>query len=435
MDAQINFLYLRPIVFSFIIFVYGVLFYSIITCQYNDDFTSFYSSALSAKQGNNPYQIMMSSFLPIEREIIINLNPPIMLLLISPLSYFTYPVALKIWLILSIILGLIGAWITFRNIFSQNFIKQNWRDLFIGYLFLFSSLMCLSTTQIGGLLMLCIMLGYYFYLKNYEYHAGILWGFIIALKFFPGLLLFYVLRQGRTKLFVIMLLTIALCFLMPILAYGATVYKQFYNGMTSISWYQHDWNTSVLGVIHRIFSEMQLIEWIMPTYILAVCICLMGYLWFLTPKTDLDIINHQPFCLTLVMMLVISPLGWIYYFSILLFPLLLLWTSIMKEREEFSQSAKLWLASLFFLNFPRSGGSSAQEVYYDRLVFTSFYFIGLLILLYLLTVKKKYLGSNNDVSIDNTKNSFVLYTFIILAFGFIVPSTGILLRLSRACVY
>ena len=437
MESQTNFLPIRLFIFTLIICVYCTLFYTLITCQYNSDFTSFYSSALAARLGNNPYQSMLTSFLPVESQSYINLNPPVILLLFYPLTYFSYPIALNIWLILSIILGLIGAWFIFSLTFSQSFIKKNWLGLFTVYLFLFSTLICLSTSQVGTILMLFLILGYHFHLKNNDYPAGILWGFIIGLKFFPGLLLFYVLRQNRLKLLVIMLATIALCFLIPLLVYGTTIYSQYYAGMTSIEWFENPWNASILGAIHRIFVEIDAVKWIMPTYLIVLFAFLMGYLWSLSSNGNPDDINHQPFCITLIMMLILSPLGWIYYFPILLFPLMLSWASIMKETEQLSQSARLWLLSLFLLNFPTAGPTSMQVMHYDdktRLI--PFYFFGLVSLLYLLTVKKKHLPGNNNVIIDDDKkNSFLLMTLLIMAFSFIVPSTGFLLRLSRACIY
>lgn len=436
MVSQINFFYVKLVAFSLVICVYSTLFYTMIHCQYNSDFASFYSAAMAARQGNNPYQSLMSSFLPIESKTMVNLNPPIILLLVYPLTYFTYPIALNIWLIFSITLGLIGAWVTFGLVFSQSFIKKNWLSLYIAYLLLFSTITCLDANQVGTLLMVCLMLGYYFYLKNYDYAAGVLWGFIITLKLFPGLLLFYVLRQNRLKLFAIMLGTIAFSFLIPLLIYGIRVYSQFYSALTSIAWYEHSWNASVLGFIHRVFIEIQHIDWIIPAYIMAALVLLSIYLYSLTADNDQEQINHQPFCLTLVMMLILSPLGWIYYFSILLFPLLLIWAKIIKEKGQSSQTATLWLTSLFFLNFPSAGSSSYLVAhYYDRTRLIPFYFLGALTLTYLLIIKKKNLTGYNDLTIDESKNSFLIITFLILAFSFIVPGTGFLLRLSNACIY
>ena len=233
-----------------------------------------------------------------------------------------------------------------------------------------------------------------------------------------------------------MLATIAFCFLIPLLVYGPQIYSQFYQVMIGIEWYENPWNASVLAFIHRILIEIQHIDWIMPTYIIVLFVSLVGYLWSLSSNDDPDNINHQPFCLTLVMMLILSPLGWVYYFPILLFPLMLLWASVMKEKEQLSQSAKIWLTSLFLLNFPTAGVTTMQAIHYDdktRLI--PFYFFGLVTLIYLLTVKKKYLPGNNEMVIDESKNSLILIAFFIMAFSFIIPSTGFLLRLSRACVY
>ncbi|BCA96574.1 hypothetical protein TUM19329_29350 [Legionella antarctica] len=101
-----------------------------------------------------------------------------------------------------------------------------------------------------------------------------------------------------------------------------------------------------------------------------------------------------------------------------------------------SQSAKLWLTSLFLLNFPTAGLTTMQVARYDdKTQLIPFYFFGLVTLIYLLTVKKKYLPGNNELTVDDNKDSFMFITFLIMAFSFIVPGTGFLLRLSRACIY
>lgn len=421
--------------FIFVISVYCVLFYTILTCQYNLDFASFYSAALASIKGENPYRVWLATYLPVTKKIAVNLNPPIALLIFNPLARISYPIALAIWLIVSFTLGLIGAGIAFNYTFSTHFLKKNWLVLYLVYLSLFSTLMNISIAQLGAILLFFIMLGYHFYLKNRDYLAGIMWGFIISVKLFPALLFFYVLKQGRFKVFTVMVVVFLLACLIPLLVYGPTVYKQYYSMMSSVFWYGDSWNASIYGFLSRLFiNTRQGLPFIKTIYAILFVILLIGYLKKLGPS-EINPINHQPFCLTLVMMLLLSPLGWIYYFPILIFPLVLTWVTIIDEKIPLTKAAQLWLLCLFFINFPISNVISKRMTdFVEQIGFSSFYFYGLLLLAFFLMIRKK-LSGKNEVNIDETKQQFILAIFIILAFGLIVPSTGFFMRLSTPCQY
>ncbi|MDP1604887.1 MAG: glycosyltransferase family 87 protein [Legionella sp.] len=409
-----------------------MLFYTMFTCQYNFDFTSFYSAVLASIKGRNPYDAWIADYLPFIKRAPVNLNPPIFLLLFYPLGYLSYQAAIAIWLTLSFVFGLMGAWVAFYYAFSRAFLTKYWLILFMAYLALFGTLMNYSIAQMGTVLVLLIMLGYHFYLQNNDNLAGFCWGLIISLKLFPALLFIYVLKQRRFKVCAMMGATIALCFLLPLLVYGVTIYSQFYKTMSSIWWYHNSWNASVLGFIYRGITELNQVEWIMPVYALIFCLTIILYVVNLGSKNVGAAVNHQPFCLTLVVMLILSPLGWLYYFPMLIFPLCLLWAKLMQEPEALSSKAQVFLVALFLINFPVNNHSMNSDIVHVKL--SSFYFFGLLLFAYLLVITKD-LSGNNDIVPDERKQSFLFIIFIIIAFGLIIPGTGFLLRLATACVY
>jgi hypothetical protein len=418
----------------FVFLIYGVLFYTIFTCQYNFDFTSFYSAALAVMKGGNPYKAWVADYLPFVKKAPINLNPPIFLLLFYPFGYLSYQAAIAIWLTLSFIVGLIGAWLAFYYAFSRSFLKRNAFILYVVYLALFASLMNFAAAQMGTVLILLIMLGYHFYLQHNDYLAGIFWGLIISLKLFPALLFLFVLKQRRFRVIAIMAATLAICLLLPLLVYGLDIYSQYYKTMTSIWWYHNSWNASVLGFLYRWLTELKRVDLIMPIYALIFCLTVIGYWVSLGPEKDETTINHQPFCLTLVVMLILSPLGWVYYFSILVLPLCLLWAKLMNEDDALSSRAQVWLVALFLINFPVNN-TSYMDSFNAQVKLSSFYFFGLILLAYLLVVMKGSLSGDNALVVNERKQSFLLLLFIIMAFGLIVPGTGFLFRLTLGCVY
>ncbi|WP_232220215.1 glycosyltransferase 87 family protein [Legionella tunisiensis] len=167
---------------------YSVLFYFIFTYQYKLDFSSFYSAFQLFSNKQNPYQILYTTYLPTVKRLSANLNPPIVLWMLTPLLRLSYDLALIIWSAISLLLGLIGAHFSFKLAFPPDFMKKNWVSLYLMYLSLFATVMDTAIAQFGSILFFFIITGYYCYLKNKENSAGILWGVIIAMKFFPALL-------------------------------------------------------------------------------------------------------------------------------------------------------------------------------------------------------------------------------------------------------
>lgn len=417
----------------FIICIYSLLLYTLLTHQYELDFASFYSAIQATIKGKNPYGPLVTSYFPETKVLVPNLNPPFVLWFFNPLGHSNYQTALAIWSISSLILGLIGAGIAFSYAFSAKFLEKNRLNLYLVYLSLFSTLMNTSVVQMGSFLLFFTMLGYHFYLTNRNYFAGVLWGVIIAFKFFPALLFFYVLKQGRLKVFYIMLATSLIACLIPLIVYGPTLYLQYYSMFTSVYWYGDSWNASIYGFIYRLlidnYDSNKNLQLITTLYTISFVILVLGY-YIKLRTSEINRVNHQPFCLTVVMMLLLSPMGWLYYFPLLIFPLALTWARAMEEKAPLAKTILLWITCLFLINFPTTSVMTKQmTTYADRLGFSSFYFYGLLLLAYLVMIKENDPGKN-ELIIDDTKRNFILATLIILAFGLMVPSSGFFMRLA-----
>ena len=261
---------------------YCILFNAILHPEYVADFTAFYSAGLELLDNRNPYRSLSSNFLTITKQLSANLNPPIVLWCFQPLAKLSYPTSSLIWIALVFISGSIGAWIAFYYTFSVNFLKKNGLCLYLLYLSLFSTLMNATIGQFGSFLLFFMMLGYHFYLKKFDYLAGILWGCIISFKLFPALLFFFVLKQGRFKVFALMLVTFLLACLIPYLAYGSIIYTQYYKMMSVVLWYGDNWNASIYGFIFRIFIDPRDIgQNLVPLQIFYVFLFFISLIWYL----------------------------------------------------------------------------------------------------------------------------------------------------------
>ena len=419
----------------FIVFLlaYGVIFYLLWSLQVRHDFPSFYRAAIAYFKGLNPYEVLIADFLPTPGKIPANLNPPFFLELIQPFTWIDYHQALAIWSLLLFSCGLTGAFLVFKIIFPEDYLKKNWLTLLLVYLALYSTIMSTVIVQMGAVLFLFVMAGYYFYIKGRDDLAGIFWGIIIAIKLFPALLFFLALSQKRYKVILVMLATCVIASAIPLLSHGMGIYSIYFKMLPRILWFGDSWNASFYGFLFRIFIDIddrnQSLVLIKTAYAILFMLSLLWYLRTIYIARQ-QASNHAAFCLTLAMMLFMSPFGWMYYFSLLLMPLIITWQNLDAKKTAFHKESVLWLCCLFLINFPLSY-IRVKEM--TNIVFAisicSLHFYGLLILIYLLArcIKQANPGVNNA----NATQEYLFYPVIsILAFGFIAAMSGFLLYLA-----
>ncbi|MCW8386553.1 DUF2029 domain-containing protein [Fluoribacter dumoffii] len=422
-------------VFIFILLsFYCLLVYFIVNHLQRVDFSSFYMSSQAFSQGENPYINFYTTFLPSVKILPANLNPPFVLWGFNFLTRFSYSHALLIWLSISFISGLIGITIAFYYAFSRQFLQNHYATLYLLYFAFFPTLMSLATQQFGGILLFLIMVGYHFYLKRHDYVAGICWGIIIAIKLFPALLFFYVLKQNRKRVFATMLLTFCIAVFFPLFHHGSEIYQHYFRMMRGVFWYGDNWNASVYGFIFRLcfggekLPDMWHLKLVNLLQSILFLILLFWY-WRKMGTVEKGRINHQPFCFTLAMMLLLSPFGWLYYFPLLIFPMILIWFAALKEKGSSQKTVLIWLISLFLLNFPVDYVNSQLMTHVlVRVSFYSTFFYGLVLLIYLLGRKQKIYG-NNEIQFDGTLHYSIPVIRIIFIFGVFVPVIYYLARI------
>ncbi|MGL5741861.1 MAG: glycosyltransferase family 87 protein [Legionella sp.] len=412
-----------------ILLTYSLFFYFIFTKQQILDFFCFYSSTHALMEGENPYLNYLSDYFPKKMLLSANLNPPIVLWSLLPLVRHGLYTAIALWSVVSMALGLISAGIVFYYAFSPKFLRKNSINLYLFFLAFFPTIMNVATLQFGMIIFFFLILGYHFYINNRNYLAGIFWGVIIAVKFFPALLFFYVLKQGRFKVFWVMLGTFLIACCIPLLVYGSDIYKTYFLMMSAVRWYGDAWNASVCGFIFRIATQNNVVPHILFVKLLYACLFFIMLFWYWKKMGPVDKsqVNHQPFCLTLAMMLLMSPLGWLYYFPVLIFPLILTWFSVMNEKKHATKSMLIWFLSLFLINFPLDYTKTMHMTsnLMVRMSFYSAHFYGLILLTYLLARKEKIYGYNE---IQNDRVTHHLPEIIIFSFGAGIPTFWLIVR-------
>lgn len=376
---------------AFCLGLYAVLIHSVLNFQIIIDFPSFYASSQALQHGHNPYMVLTAYFLPDTPKLPGNLNPPLFLFLFSPLSRLNYETALSIWMLMSLIMGLLGILIIIKMAFSRPFIKQYWIYLLsMGFLF-YAMIVNTGIAQIGTPLLFFIMAGYLCYKYQQDTLAGLLWGFIIAIKFFPALLFFLVLSEKRYRVFVVMILTFIILSIVPWIAYGAILNEYYFAMLQRVLWYGDSWNASLYGFIFRCWVDPH--SWVdlkirpsnlyivKTVYAALFSLALIGY-WYLLKKKSKN--THQTFCITLTVMLLLSPLGWLYYCPLLLLPLAITWQAYSQDLPKNTIYFLMVLISFFLINLPIDYMTVWQmPTWLDKAGFYSLSFYGLLLLTYL----------------------------------------------------
>lgn len=407
------------ILFSVVLLFYAGLFYLIFSDVFKLDFSSLYTASKTLLSGENPYRVLYADYFPTAQKLPANLNPPIVLSLASIFTLLDYHTAVIVWSLLSFMLGLAGAHFAWRLVFPQSFIEKNRFYLYSLYLLFYPVIINTVIAQLGCILFFQAMLGYYCYLKRADLACALAWGSLIAIKLFPALLFFLVLVHKRYKLFLMMTGVFLLLTFLPMMIFGAELYQHYLSMMSRVLWYGDNWNASLYGYLFRLLIDVhdrgQSLLWIEILYVLIFTTIIAGFILLLNSKRTP---RHFDFALTLMTMLLLSPFGWFYYFSLLILPLALSWHFITSEESGRVKDGLIWLLALFFLNFPLGYTTSDKlGTVFAALTLHSLHFYGLLTLMMLFLLIKNKQKSQRLINACNPQSPISIPAMVII-YGF-----------------
>lgn len=428
---EVQSMYFRIFAIMVLVTLYSILFYLQYTHRILIDFSSLYFGSESLSKGINPYRVLTTSFFPLQKKLPTNLNPPCVLWLFRTFVPLGYYKALVLWTSFSMVAGIKAASITYK-ILKQNkqFSIQKF-DYWLIYFSLYPVFMNTVVSQIGFFLAFFILQGYDYAQRGKQWHAGFLWGIISAFKLFPLLLIIYAYFNRQNIIILMMLLCFITLSLLPLIDYYAVLYQHYYHILHRVLWYGDNWNASIYGYIFRIFvnpnqAHLADLVTIKIVYIFIFILVLAGYIWrskkFIEQKNELAAFN-----LTLISMLLLSPLGWLYYFPILLLPAYHLWNKIQDGYNKIG--IVYYLTTYFALALLACPLIYIMSLYMPqistRLTLFSAHFYGLLLLAIAQTVPAKASRPSyayKDVLLFNRVLLFILI-WGVLVLGYYIIST------------
>jgi hypothetical protein len=269
------------------------------------DFRSFYDSARALTGGLDPY--LESASVPMTP----NLNPPVFVTIFAFIAVFQPGHGAVVWLLLNV-LALI---ISLRIIWRQLPALPEGRRLALLMSGFAGTQAQLLLGQTAWLMMLPGTLSWRAFRLGRQVRGGLWLGLLIGLKplFLPVLCILVLRRQGRALLAAAGV--VAATVLAGAWGCGWAAYASWFGQGASVYWFALPLNASLLGVLSRVTSE----NWARPLWLAGsagVSACAVWRVARSPLNADRDL------ALAFLTVLLVSPLGWVYYLPVALGPLL-----------------------------------------------------------------------------------------------------------------
>lgn len=320
-----------------IFLIYAESFLDQLAAPLGSDFYKFYLSAKRLLAGESAYWVKdavvggAGSLLnEAHAELHPNLNPPFFNVLMVPLVALDYGIAFSLWSVFSMLCGAVGVSLVLKNRWVGTppvvvtFLAQL---VFFSY---YPSFCNFNYGQLAFFIFFILALALNFCNAGNKTAGGILIGLTASIKLFCGFFILMLFFAKSWRAFFASALTVVVFALIGAALGGVESYLQYFAMLKTIDWYGVNWNASYTGFFYKILSseygfgwEAARGLWVQAANMLTVLIA--AYFSFqMASEVEKNQFNGF-FALAVPLMLIISPLGWSYYFPLLflVFPKLL----------------------------------------------------------------------------------------------------------------
>jgi hypothetical protein len=405
---NLNTIFLKLIYFfAFILLI--IAYFSLIQASaspsWDTDYKYLYCLAKQSLTHCNPYKagIFFDNVL-LSKAPMINLNSPFTGILVAPFGVAGYSISFLAWSLQSLILTIFSACLIAGALFQ----KQKMVSIY----FISALLVCayfptfanVKSGQIGALLFFFTTLGWLSYREEKLKLAGFFWGIAFSLKLFAGLFLWMFFLRREWLALKLGLFTVIGCLLLSFLVFSPGVYIDYWHIFHQVQWYSSSWNASLLGFFARLFGyhhegNIPFIKFseLTPIFYGASITALLllstafrksniesaGQSWKSLGDTKIAA-RDLAVSYIIVAMLLISPLGWIYYFSLLSIPIAVIfyWNQRIQVKQlstNFLLATVVALSSAPYLLLKPRQINQSQDIFLQSGLY--FYALCLLILL------------------------------------------------------
>jgi len=285
-------------------------------------------------------------------------HPPFNALLFSPFAFLPYNNAFIVLDIISLILLLLINQLVVRGLELNG---EWFLNLSCFLLYWYPVLYCLGTGQSSMIIAACLVGGWFCLRFEKAYIAGFLFAIATLMKLFPGLVLLYLLIMKNWRGFFATVSFIILGLVVTAFIVGFDDIRTY--SIVMIGRFANEWSGCVLnhslnGVIARVFGERS--SWTEPliqlpqirsllVILLDSAILIYTILKMRVMAVKKELVDYA-FGLTIVAMLLLSPITWGHIFPVLILPIGLLLREYI--REPLSRRLRFLLIILLFLSLP-----------------------------------------------------------------------------------
>jgi alpha-1,2-mannosyltransferase len=299
------------------------------------DFAKFYLSAEALDEGRDIYRTVPVEELgplPVELDFTRdtlhpNLNMPFVTVLLWPFAHTDLSTAIRIWTVLSVGFVLVSAWMLAGELTSTKGPAhfRRWMVAGVMAIFLlayFPSLANASLGQFGQVLLAILTSAWLAARRGHDRLAGTLFGLALALKPFTGLFLLILPWLSRLCLLRWYIATFAALTLFSAIVVGPDSLLRYAATLQKVDWYGTGWNASLLAPLSVLFGGNMIPGWFdhpwlarliwLTSSAMLYAALVLPLRMLKDPRQGIDVAVAG----VIPLMLLVSPLGWLYYFPV-----------------------------------------------------------------------------------------------------------------------
>jgi len=325
----------------------------------SSDFYKFYLSAERYQQGKGMYWRIPArlrtddpcapigrakivhdqggAFDPIRECLHPNLNPPAFVALTLPFSLLSYDTAWRVWSGTSIFAGLLSLWVLVRAWTPEKEqILLRFASSCVVFFFYVPTFFNYCLGQVTLLLLLPLTISWSMMRRGEEYKAGAWLGLALSIKPFFGLFAITFLLARRWKAAVALLGVASGVSLLGLIWAGWETHLEYTRVLGDVTWGATNWNASFAGFFDRLLGGSENQPWVQAPRLAkslalifsAIVLVFMGESIFHTRTLPKKQFFDGLYTMTIPAMLLISPLGWYYYFPLLVICVPVIWVHV-----------------------------------------------------------------------------------------------------------
>lgn len=263
----------------------------------------------------------------LKTNLIANLSPPFSVMLTAFIArYLSYQNFFIAFMSCALLLNILALTRLYQH-FYTNSNRLILIAFLLGNLFYWPTFMNTTFGQVAVMLNVLVIACYLSLEKKHFIRAGFFLALAINIKLFFGIFFLYFLAKKYYSAFFSFLLFSLFIALIPLCIYGASIYQGYFEALNHVQWFGVNWNASWYGFFarilgeesHRFHSALFLPKLSKELYYCFFFMYIAFIYYFSRTKKNAPL----TFAFTLSSMLLISPLGWSYYFPILITSLLI----------------------------------------------------------------------------------------------------------------